>query len=71
MSVCRFIPIELHVKIREYPTDLQKISFFRNLMETPNFFCIFHLTICKSNNAKNYPKFVRVIKKHLNGIIPL
>ena len=36
MSVCRFIPIELHVKVREYPTHLQQ--FFLHFMEAPNFF---------------------------------
>ena len=31
MSVCRFIPIELHAQIREYRTHLHKfISFLKN-----------------------------------------
>ena len=41
-------------------------------MEAPNFVCIFfHVMKCKSNSVKKYPKFVRVIKMYLNGIIPL
>ena len=35
------------------PHSFSKISFFLSLKEAPNFFGIFHLTICKSNSVKN------------------
>ena len=47
-----------------------KNFFLSYLNGSTQFFCIFHLMICKSNSVKKYPKFVRVIKMHLNGIIP-
>ena len=61
MSICRFIPIELHVKIREYPTNIQKCLSFLTSWKHPIFFASFILwyanqtvwkisEVCTSNN---------------------